>query len=390
MKPVGHGPIVPAARPRKPLIVLLLLALAGFVLTVVRAEAGQMLYLASEGDRIIVGLMLDDTGGELQTRFNVDLPGHPGPLAFSPDASIVYAALTGMRDNRAGIATLARAGDGSLTLQSTSPITSRTPYIRCTKDGRYLLAAHYGEGDVTVYRITDGLCTSELVDQHTTERTAHCIELDPSGRFAFVPHTTPNRVYQFRFDPDSGRLFPNDPPFVTGPEESRNFHQPRHYVHHPILNVAYTSNERGGGITAWAFDPGSGTLTRRQTLSSLPPDYTGRRAAADIHLTPNGRFAYVSNRDVTQRGAEQAMQDTLTGFALDQETGEIQLIGHFATAHVPRSFCIDRTGRFLYSAGKRSAELDAYRIDQRSGALQQFATYSTNSGPVWVMCGHVE
>ena len=354
------------------------------------AFAGQLLYLASIKDKNIVAYQVNAETGELKQRFQIDLPGNPGPLAFSPDASFVYAAMKGLDDNKAGVATLKRAENGSLTLISTAYITSRAPYIRVDKTGRFLLAAHYGAGDVTVYRIRDGICTDELLDQRATARTAHCIEIDPSGKFVFVPHTSPNKVFQFRLNRKSGKLVPNDPPAADGPDVDHKYHAPRHYAHHPKLNVAYTSNENGGGITAWTFDPKKGTLSRLQTLSTLPANYEGGSAAADIHLTPDGRFAYVSNRDVTNRAKGQPMRDSLTGVSLDPKTGKMKVIGTFPTAHLPRSFCIDLTGQFLYSAGQGSDTLVAYRIDRKSGTLRQLATYETGGVPIWVMCGNVK
>ncbi len=353
-------------------------------------QAGQLLYLASSQDKTIVAYEIDEKTGELEKKYRTELPGNPGPLAFSPDTSFVYAAVTGLSDKKAGVATLKRAADGSLKLLATATITSRAPYIRTDKRGRYLLAAHYGAGDVTMYRINDGICSDELLDHKKTERTAHCIEIDPSGRFVFVPHTSPNRVYQFRLDTKSDKLVPNDPPFVAGPDKDHKYHAPRHYAHHPKLQMAYTSNESGGGITAWKFDSDKGTLSRVQTLCTLPPDYDGSSAAADINITPDGRFAYVSNRDVTQRKEGEAMKDTLAAVSLDPKTGKMKIVGHFPTAHFPRSFCIDLTGRFVYAAGQRSATLFAYQIDQQTGKLKHLATYETGGGPIWVMCGSVD
>lgn len=353
------------------------------------ADGGQLLYLASGQDKSITAYEVNDETGKLDERFRVETPGNPGPLAFSPDKDFLYAAVTGLKGGKAGVATFRRAGGGSLKLAGTATITSRTPYIRTDKSGRYLLAAHYSAGDVTVYRIRDGICTSELLDHKKTERTAHCIELDPSGQFVFVPHTSPNKVYQFRLDATNGKLIPNEPPFVVGPDDDHSYHQPRHFVLHPKLQIAYTSNERGGGITAWNLDPKSGTLSKMQTLSTLPPDFEGSSAAADIHLTPDGRFAYVSNRDLTKRPEGEMPRDTLAGFSIDPKSGQMKRIGYFPTAHFPRSFCIDLTGRFLYAAGQRSDTMFAYRIDQKSGKLKHIATYKTGGGPIWVMCGEV-
>ena len=347
--------------------------------------ADQILYLASTQAKTVVGMSVDPATGKLDDRFRIELPGNLGPMAFSPDKSMVYAALTGLEGNKAGVSSLKRAKDGTLKLVKTAFIKSRAPYINVSRDGNYLLAAHYGAGEVTTYRIADGVCTGELLDHKVTAKTAHCIEIDPSGKFVFVPHTSPNKVYQFVLDAKTGKLNPNDPPFVTGPEEGHMYHQPRHYAHHPTLNMAYTSNERGGGITAYKFDTKRGTLTKQQTLSTLPADYEGNSAAADIKITPNGRFAYVSNRDVTNR-PDGKHRDTLCAVSLDAKTGKMKIIGQFATAAFPRSFCIDVDGKYLYAAGQRSATLVAYRINQDTGELKQLAEYKTGGVPIWVMC----
>lgn len=350
-------------------------------------QADQLLYLASTKDKSIVAYSVDNRSGKLQRKFQVELPGNAGPLTFSPDKKFVYAAVTGLKGRTAGVTTFQRNADGTLHLLATAKIKTRTPYIRADRSGKYLLAAHYATGEVTVYRIVDGLCTDEMVEYLKTEKTAHCVEFDPSGKFVFVPHTSPNKVYQYRLDAKTGKLIPNDHPFVKGPDENHNYHQPRHYAHHPTLNMAYTSNEKGGGISAWKFDPKKGTLKLMQTLPTLPQDFTGRSAAADIHISPNGRFVYVSNRDVTQERT--AGKDTLAGFSLDPKTGKMTSIGHFATTRVPRSFCIDLTGQFLYAVGQRSHKLFAYRINQKTGKLSHFATLETGGVPIWVMCGEV-
>lgn len=353
------------------------------------ADAGQFLYLASTQAKTVVAYEVDGQTGALTQKGSTDLPGNAGPMAFSPDKSFVYAAVTGLEDKKAGVVTLARGKGGMLTLKKTAFIMNRAPYIRANKSGSVLLAAHYGPGDVTTYRITDGICTGELLDHKVTDKTAHCIEIDPSGKFVFVPHTSPNKVFLFRLNSKTGKLRPNDPPFVDGPDEDHLYHQPRHYAHHPTLKMAFTSNERGGGISSWKFDDKSGTLTLKQTLSTLPPDFEGNSAAADINITPDGRFAYVSNRDVTKRKDGEAAQDTLAGFSIDGKTGELKLIGYFPTARFPRAFCIDLSGKFVYAAGQNSAELFVYSINQKTGALKHTGTYQTGGTPIWVMCGEV-
>ena len=361
-----------------------LLTLLGVCVFAADAWAEQLLYLAAARDRAIATYVIDGEDGRLTERSRVELSGTLGPMAFSPDGRFVYAAVEDPKLGE-GVATLRRLSDGSLELLGAVALASQANYLSTDPSGRHLLAAHYWAGELSVTRIRDGIATGEPVDREETHKGAHSIVAAPSGAFVLAPHTTPNKVYQFRFDPETGELTPNTPPFALGPDAEHDYHEPRHYAQHPSLDVAYTSNERGGGISAWKLDPSAGTLTLLQTLSTLPPGYQGQGAAADIQLTPDGRFAYVANRDYF--GSPEDPKDTLAVFALDPETGAMTGIGHFPAPHFPRSFAIDRSGRFLYAAGRRADALFAYRIDPETGALHRFARYETPGEPVWVMCG---
>lgn len=368
---------------------LLSLALLVTVVAVspARLVAEQVLYLSSGADKAIVVYAVDELNGELTEQSRVALPGGGGALEFGPQDKFVYAAV-GLPDREVGITTLSRDDQGNLKVLATAKITSRPAYLRVDPHGEYLFGAHYGTGEVTMWKLREGVCTDQLVQQVQTEKTAHCVEMDPSGQFVYVPHTTPNKVYQFKLDRDAGKLVANDPPFVDGPATDQQFHEPRHYAHHPTLDMAFTSNERGGGISAWNFAPRTGRLSLVQTLCTLPPGFEGRGAAADIQITPDGRFAYVSNRDATPRTekTEQAPQDSIAAVAIDTKTGRMTMIGQYKTAHFPRSICIDGSGKFLYAAGQRSAELAAYRINPKTGALTHLQTYTTGGGPIWVEC----
>lgn len=347
--------------------------------------AEQKLYLALGGEKRVDVFDVDDATGSLTKTQSVALPANPGPMALAPGGKFVYVAMTSRDGNKqvAEIATLKRDSGGRLEFLAKGAIPSRAPYVTAHPDGGFLLTAHYGSGRTSVMKLEDGVYRGKVVDEDETAKNAHCIVCDRSGGFVFVPHTGPNRVYQFRFDRQSGQLSPNDPPFVAGPPPGNNDDEPRHIVQHPqIGNRFYTSNERGGGVTAWAFDLKKGTITKLQTLSSLPKGYDKPSAAADIQITPNARFVYVSNRDVakSERG-----DDSLAGFRLDK-SGGLTAIGQFPTERFPRSFCIDATGRYIYSAGQRSGTLGSFQIDQQSGELKPLKSFACGQVPIWVMC----
>ena len=145
--------------------------------------------------------------------------------------------------------------------------------------------------------------------------------------------------------------------------------------------MAYTSNERGGGISGYELNTRNGMLTRKETLSSLPDGYTGSSAAADIKITPNGKFVYVSNRDTEQRDDH---QDSIAAFRIDNK-GKLTRINTFPTVWCPRSISIDGTGKFLIAAGQKSGTFASYRISADSGKLTFLKEYDAGDGTIWTM-----
>ena len=96
--------------------------------------------------------------------------------------------------------------------------------------------------------------------------------------------------------------------------------------------------------------------------------------AADIHMTPNGKFLYISERT----------SSTLGAFGVDAVTGKLTYLGSTPTEKQPRGFAIDPTGRFLVAAGEKSDTISVYAIDQASGALKPLQKYPAGKGANWV------
>jgi 6-phosphogluconolactonase len=119
-------------------------------------------------------------------------------------------------------------------------------------------------------------------------------------------------------------------------------------------------NELDSTLTAYAYDKAKGALTELQTVSTLPPDFSGTNSCADIHVHPSGSFVYGSNRG----------HDSVVAFAIDKNTGKLNLIAHESTrGKWPRNFAIDPAGAFLLVANQNTDNVAAFRIDQRTGKL---------------------
>jgi 6-phosphogluconolactonase len=96
--------------------------------------------------------------------------------------------------------------------------------------------------------------------------------------------------------------------------------------------------------------------------------------AADIHLTPDGRFLYISERTGSTLGA----------FSVNAQSGKLTYLASTPTESQPRGFAIDPKGRFLVAAGEKSDTISVYAIDRASGALSLLQKYPAGKGANWV------
>ena len=349
--------------------------------------AKQYLLISFTQDTPLISMEIDPDSGKLNEHHRIDLPGEGGPMALTRDENYLYVETRiKVPDQRRPANYLAsiQIKNGQFKLLNHVPSLYRTPSVYVDKTGTRLLSSHYGEGKVTTWEIgEDHQLTGKLIQDISTATRSHFIISDPSNQFVYVPHTLPNAVFQFALN--DGTLTPLNPQKADGPDADHRYHEPRHLAFHPTLDKVYTSNERGGGISLWNQDPKTGKLTLEQTLCTLPKGFPEKGgAAADVHVTPNGKFVYVSNRDYSKRPKGEPQQSTIAGFKIDTKTGKLSPIGIFPTEHAPRSFCIDKTGNFLFVGGQHTHKLATYRIDSCSGDLTHLNTIDTPKAPIWL------
>ena len=113
----------------------------------------------------------------------------------------------------------------------------------------------------------------------------------------------------------------------------------------------------------------------QEDLSTLPADFKGENTCAQIHVDPQGKYLYVSNRG----------HDSIAAFAIDAENGKLSAVGHQLTEPTPRVFNIDATGTLLFVGGQGSGKLATYRINRESGTLAPIGNYTVGESPMWVL-----
>jgi 6-phosphogluconolactonase len=242
-------------------------------------------------------------------------------------------------------------------------------YIATDTTGRFLLAASYPGHQLTISPVQPDGTVGAVQQVVPTGPNAHAIMASPCNRYVLATSLGSGELMVYTFHAETGRLTP------ASTWHARAGAGPRHFRFDPAGRFVYLLNELDGTVDVLAWDAQQGRLTRVQSsVDILPPGFTGNPWAADLHLTPDGRHLYTSERT----------SSTLAHFAVDAVTGHVTLRGHTVVEAQPRGFAIDATGQHLLVVGQLSHHLSRYAIDRETGQLTLRQRLPVRQGPNWV------
>lgn len=304
---------------------------------------------------------------------DVEKPGSSTPLAITPDHRVLIA---GIRSQPyLAVSFAIDPGTGRLSHLGNGPLADSMANIALDRSGRFLFSASYGGNKVALNPLLANGVVGEPKQVIPTGLNAHAFLPSPDNRFVFATNLGSDQVLSFAFDTATGTLAPSNPPAHKAPQKSG----PRHFVFHPGGKFVYLLHELNGDVAAFAYDASSGAWDEIQRATTLPEGFNAKEPdkkpwAADIHITPDGRFLYASERTTS----------TLAAYRVDGSSGKLTTIGSVPTETQPRGFAIDPSGRYLAAVGELSDGMTVYAIDQSSGALAKLKSYPTGRKPNWV------
>lgn len=327
-----------------------------------------LVYVSNADSGDISVLSLDEGTGGLSTLQTVPAGGTVMPLAISPDRRFLYAARRS--EPLAVVAFAIHPESGRLSAHGEAALPASMAHLAVDATGRWLFSASYGGNLVAVSPLAADGTPGPAQQQVPTGPKAHCMRPAPGNRHVFATSLGAGMVLQFRFDERSGMLSPHEPPTLA----LRPASGPRHLAFHPSAPLAVLLNELDASLDVLAFDRERGTLSLLHTLSTLPPGFSGEPWAAELRLSPDGRFLYTSER----------RSSTLATVALAADTGQPTLLGHTPTQAQPRGFAITPSGRFLIAAGQLSHRVGVHAVHPDTGALSGVGEHAVGRNPNWV------
>jgi len=344
---------------------------------------------ASEEAEGVLYCHLDPASGELRVEGGMSGVENPSFLALNRQRTRLYCVSEGesfQGSPYGGVAACGLEGESSIPrMLNTMPSMGTAPcHISLSADERYLFAANYSSGNVAVYPVQEDGSLEPVSDiqQHqgsslNPERQegphAHMIQPTEDGCYVVTADLGLDQLLVYGFDVQAGTLNPlPEKTLQIAPGEG-----PRHFIFHPAHPRLYLINELGNTLMTFAVDlPSCSIKGPLQTISTLPDGFQDTSFTADLHLHPNGKFLYGSNRG----------HNSLVCCRVDPEDQMLTVKSHTSSGgDFPRNFAIAPSGRFLIVANQDSSSLQSFSLNPDTGALAPLHSLTLEVKPVCIL-----
>ena len=348
------------------------------------------------------------SNGSLQKTSSVTLPFAAQYVVHHPSTRFVYAAWSnGMQGDRHGVtAYRVDAATGALSPHG-QPIEIRHRPVHLTLDANatHVLVAYNNPSSLSVHTLNgDGTLGGEIKQPAPVDGGiyAHQIRVHPSNKMVVMVTRGNGPAPSRPEDPGALKIYAYKDGFVTNRQSiapNGGFgYQPRHVDFHPTQPFMYLNLERQNQLQAYRIVNGESvepkTLFTKDTLDA-PAASTPAQMTGAIHVHPNGRFVYLSNRAsgtkmVDGQAVWEGGENTIGVYAIDQKTGEPMRIQNIDSGGMhARTFTLDSDAALLVAANQTAvtkpggtrvpASLAVFRIAD-TGRLEFLRKYDVETG----------
>lgn len=332
---------------------------------------------------------LDTTTGKLhQTTTAKDIL-NPSYLTLSPNSNFVYACTDTKTPDEGSVSSFEfNTKDKTLTFINSQKSGGVNPvYLSVYKNEKWLINANYTSGSVSLFSINkDGSINpvsqvisyaDSSVNRERQDRShIHATVFSPNSKYVFLPDLGADKIRSYQFDTTNYQpLQASEFPCTKATSGSG----PRHFTFHPNGRFAYCIEELSGTINAYKYTDGK--LDSIQRINTHSEKYTENFNSADIHISPDGKFLYASNR---------GDENNIAIFSIEQN-GTLKIVGYQSTfGKIPRNFAIDTTGKFLIVANQVSGNIVVFKRNQKTGLLKKVKNKITVKNPSCVQIKQYE
>lgn len=313
---------------------------------------------------------LDTLNGKLSKIASAKNIINPSYLTVSPNGKYVYACTDTKTPNAGSISSFEfNPENKSLIFLNSQRSGGENPvYVTVHKSGKWIANANYTEGSVSVFPVLengkiDSIAQNfQYIDGSThkerqTRSHVHSAVFSPQFDYLFLPDLGADKIRSYAFDENKKQpLTEAQIPFTKTDLEAG----PRHFTFHPNQKFGYCIEEMAGQISVYNYV--KGTLNKIQRIATHPDKIKEGFESSDIHISPDGKFLYATNR---------GKENNIAIFSID-ENGLLKNIGYQSTlGKHPRVFAIDETGKFLVATNVITGNIIVFRRNPKTGLLKK-------------------
>lgn len=336
---------------------------------------------ASDTTYLVVGSYQDKTQESIKvfefdpktadTKYMSSVTGisNPAFMTSNKAGDRIYALSDENDKNSAAFALALDKVTGKLSILNSQSAGALPIYIKMSPKNDFVLTTDYHGSQLSVYGVDqEGKLTTNIhripftgsgprVKRQSAPRP-HCVIFSPDGKYVVMPDLGADRIVVFPADEakangNAKALLNEAGRSDVGMEPG---YGPRHITFHPNGKFAYLVNELAGKLVVFSFN--AGRFERLQTLTCDPWTVDG---SADIHVSNDGKFVYVSRR---------LKEDGILIYSVDQANGTLKQIGFQATGPYPRNFALSPDGKYLLTVCRDADKVQIFERDEQTGLLK--------------------
>jgi 6-phosphogluconolactonase len=345
---------------------LLLFTLHAFAQPSSKIIVGTQTTKGSEGIYAIIFNPKDTSLSDAKLIYQV---ANPTYLTISEDGKHIYT----VSETHGGSALALTWDEHKETLVKKAEHTTRGAhpcYISLDRKEEFISVANFSGGSVILFDtavIETGFKQHEGGFENSRLQNkphAHCSLWSPDNRFLLTVDLGLDAIIAYPFE--KGKL--GEGIVALQLPEGNGI---RHLVFNQKGYRAYLAAELSSTVYALEYDKEKGRFSVINTLSTLPTRFTEKNTVADIHLSKDGRFVYVSNRG----------HNSIASYKV-KKNGAVEALDIVkCQGEHPRNFVVSPDGRFLLVANRDTNNITIFSIDQKMGTLTYIRDFSGLQSP---------
>jgi len=294
---------------------------------------------------------------------------NPSFLALSTDRKYLYA-VNENGDGKGAVSAYAYDDqEGTLTFLNRQLTLGDHPcHVTTNSEGTHVMVSNYSGGSISVFPIGPAGSLGGMMQQIHHEGSGpdpqrqqaphvHSAFFNSDETQLFVQDLGTDKLNIYDFEPEetAGPLIAAVSPFITGTPGGG----PRHITFSADGRFIYLVQEMAATVMVYQQRGDNWEAIQEEPINE--PEFDGRDGAADIKLSPDGKFLYASNRGDA---------NILAIYRVDRASGKLTKTGNQSVlGRGPRNFVLSPDGKFLLVANQNTDEVVIFKRDSDTGLL---------------------